>query len=403
MKKSLLMILICILWACASQDLRSQSSESLSSPQPPSKDTRPLNSTAGNATSTGEPVEKKSYKTIDDAYSAMKKNLSELPEESVKSAFELAVKTLKDHPNHVIANIVLFEAHLYKKNEEQVVELFNKLVRLTPETPELCIELGAVIAKLGKISEAMIQFQRSVELDPNYATGYYNLGRAYFMKRDFEQAIIAYKKTVELNPREHRAWNNLGWVYMAQKDFEHSMTSLKRAIQEKQDYPVAYLNLGMVYLLQKDLDNAEGMFKQYIELKPDDSEGYRNLSSVYQQKGKMDDAIQILRTFLQIKPDDIIAKNNLAVLLLSKARYGESVRLLKSIHNKNVNDPKFNKEVAKTLAVASYHLAEALTKREGKSKQAIDAYRDYLNLSDNLSEDLIKEIEMKIKRLENTI
>ena len=394
-------------WACASHDLKSQTTSNEPVHSSENRQTDRDTKTNENDSQVHQKQHKNnkqttfSFKNIDEAYLTMTKQLAELPEESVKSAFELAINTLKKDPEHVRANIVLFEAHLYKGNKEQIVEQFKRLISIRPKTPERCIELGTVIAKLGKIPEAMFMFQRSVDLDPNFSTGYYNLGRAYFMQHYYDKAIIAYKKTIELDPQEHRAWNNLGWVYMAQKNYEDCEFHLKKSIEVKKNYPVAHLNLGLAYIVQKKLDDAEQILKKYIELKPEDSEGYRNLSSVYQQKGDLDAAIQTLKNFLERKPDDIVAKNNLAVLLLSKAKYKESVRLLKSIKDKKVKDPKFKKEVLKTLAVASYHLAESLAKINGKHHQAIESYQDYLQFSENLSPKNIKSVKDKIKRLEN--
>jgi len=340
------------------------------------------------------------FENIDDAFMAMKKDLDNLPDDTVKSAFEIAVDILKKNPGHIRANIVLFNAHLYKANKEETVEQFKKLLALNPKTSESCIDLGTLLARLGKIPEAIAFFEKSVEITPDFAEGYYNLGRAYSINRQFDQAINAYLRNIEIEPKHYRAWNNLGWIYMIRKDFEKSLDHYNKAIEIKHDYSVAHLNLGTIYLLQKKYDLAEKKFKQYIEFRPDNPDGYKNLASVYQKKQQFDDAIAMFRKLLKLKPNDYLAMNNLAVLLLSKARYGESVKLLKHVYNANTINDKFKTEVKKSLAVATFHLAETLATHADKKSQAIQAYEDYLKYADNLSETVTKQVQDKISAIQ---
>ncbi|ETR72493.1 MAG: TPR repeat-containing protein [Candidatus Magnetoglobus multicellularis str. Araruama] len=240
MKKASAIIIVCLIIGCASQH----------------------SSTATNTLSQTHPEQSKEdasqikqqkvfYNNIDDAFNAMTHHLDKLSDDAVKSAFDLAVAELKKDPAHVRANIVLFKAHLYKANEDQVVEQFKKLIILTPKVSEECIELGTIFAQLGKISHAIRQFQASVDINPSFIPGYYNLGRAYFMKRHYEESIKAYEKTIELAPKHYRAWNNLGWIYMAKKDFKKATDMISNALEIKPDYAVAYMNLGTINLLQK--------------------------------------------------------------------------------------------------------------------------------------------------------
>jgi tetratricopeptide (TPR) repeat protein len=341
-----------------------------------------------------------SFKNIDDAYISMHKDLEELSDYSVRSAFELAVDVLKKEPTHVRANIVLFNAHLFKGNEDQVLEQFQKLISLNPKKSKSCIELGTLFAQLGKISEAIVLFQRSIELDPNCVEGYYNLGRAYSLKRQFDQSINAYKQNIKIDPEHYRAWNNLGWIYMLKKEYKKATEHFNKALEIKPDYSVSLINLGTISLLQKDYDLSEKQFKQYIELRPDDPDGYRNLASVYQKKNQLDDAINTFRELLKIKPDDYVGMNNLAVLLLSKARYGESVKLFREVYNAKQINIKFKNEVKNSLAVASFHLAETLATHADKKQQAVKAYEDYLTYSDNLPDKSIQQVKDKISALQ---
>jgi Flp pilus assembly protein TadD len=396
MKKANIILSIFLVLGCAGQNINTNLKTDTSSQQ--TQQTTHINHTQQNTHKSSQ--QSMAFENLDAAYMAMKNNLEKLTDDAVKSAFEMAVNVLKKDPGHIRANIIIFNAHLYKANKEQTVEQFQKLVTLTPKTSESCIDLGTLFARLGKIPEAIIFFKRSVEIDPDYVEGYYNLGRAYSLNRQFDQAIDAYHKNTELDPKHYRAWNNLGWIYMIRKDFVKSSKHFNKAIEIKNDYSVAYLNLGTINLLQEKYDIAEKNFKQYIELKPGKPDGYKNLATVYQKKEQFDDAIAMFRKLLKLTPDDYLAMNNLAVLLLSKARYGESVKLLKRVYNANTKNDRFKAEVKKTLAVATFHLAETLATDSDKKEQAIKAYENYLKYADNISDTATQEVKDKISALQ---
>ena len=385
MKKASIILIICFVLGCAGRNLNTQETTIQNQKENTPLDTNQQNMIFGN---------------IDEAYIGMDKDLEKLSDEAVRSAFEMAVDTLKKDPGHTRANIVLFNAHVYKSNQKQVLEQYKKLIALKPETSASCVELGSLFARLGKISEAIVFFERSVELDPNFVEGYYNLGRALTLNRQLDQAITAYNKNIKLDPKHYRAWNNLGWIYMIQKDYEPAEKHFNKALEIKPDYDVAHSNLGNLSLLQQDYALAVKQFKQYIDLKPDDPEGYRKLASAYQNNQQLDDAITTFRELLKHKPDDYVAMNNLAILLLSQARFGESVRLLTDVYNARHVNKKLKNEVKKALALASFQLAETLATHIDKKQQAIKAYEDYLKYSNHLSEARTQQVQEKISALQ---
>ena len=72
---------------------------------------------------------------------------------------------------------------------------------------------GAELVKQGKLDEAIVEFQRAVELDPDYTAAHLNLGYVYERSGRFEESITEYRKTIALEPTNFSACNNLGVLY----------------------------------------------------------------------------------------------------------------------------------------------------------------------------------------------
>jgi tetratricopeptide (TPR) repeat protein len=56
---------------------------------------------------------------------------------------------------------------------------------------------------------------------------------------------------VQLNPNDANAYSNLGAIYLELKDFENTVGSCSRAIQINPNNLVAYYNRGVAYMMLK--------------------------------------------------------------------------------------------------------------------------------------------------------
>lgn len=82
----------------------------------------------------------------------------------------------------------------FGQNAEQFSLLANQQATvLDPTNPNLYINQGGVYYQLGKWDDAIRQFQISINLKPDLANAYYNLGHALEQKGDLENALIQYQ------------------------------------------------------------------------------------------------------------------------------------------------------------------------------------------------------------------
>src|SRR6185369_11042469 len=59
---------------------------------------------------------------------------------------------------------------------------------------------GDVLADERKYDDAIRQYQKTLELDPNFPTGHYFLARAYEAKGSYEEALKEYAASVQQDP-----------------------------------------------------------------------------------------------------------------------------------------------------------------------------------------------------------
>ena len=96
--------------------------------------------------------------------------------------------------------------------------------------------------------EAITCYKKATELDPAFASAYYNLGIIYAAKGLLDEAVSAYKKVLTINPDYYAARNNLATAYITIGMFDEAITELKQVLASNPDLPHAHFNLGECYL-----------------------------------------------------------------------------------------------------------------------------------------------------------
>ena len=161
---------------------------------------------------------------------------------------------------------------------------------------------GLSAADKGDFDKAIQNYDKAIELKPDFFGAYNNRGVAYGEKHDFDKAIKDFTTAIELKPDFFGAYNNRGVAYGEKHDFDKAIQNYDKAIEIKPDYTEAYNNRGFAYDEKHDFDKAIQNYDKAIEIKPDYAEAYNNRAIAYSGKGDFDKAIKDFTTAIEIKP-----------------------------------------------------------------------------------------------------
>ena len=128
--------------------------------------------------------------------------------------------------------------------------------------------MGFMLQRLVRPKDAEQAFRKVVELQPDYAEGYNNLGAILKDLLQFDQAITAFRQAIKLKADFPGAYHNLGRVLALSSDLEGSLGAYEKAIQLDPNYAPTILRLvelrqtvcrwdGLQELIAKALDTIE--------------------------------------------------------------------------------------------------------------------------------------------------
>jgi tetratricopeptide (TPR) repeat protein len=185
--------------------------------------------------------------------------------------------------------------------------------------------LGIALFKTGNVDEAMVHYQKALEIKPDFAEAHNNLGNFLFQKGSVDEAMVHYQKALEINPDYAEAHYNLGYALLKMGNVDEAIAHLQKALQINPDYAEAHNNLGYALIQKGSVDEATAHFQKALQINPDYADAHNNLGNMLLEKGSVDEAIIHFQKALQIKPDFTEAHKNLSNALLQKGRVDEAI------------------------------------------------------------------------------
>ena len=113
----------------------------------------------------------------------------------------------QDPPSEQLQSIVnLFTQRRLKQALSESSQMLEKF----PNSVILFNIVGASNAELRQFDAAIESYKKALEIKPDYAEAYYNMGNALKDKDDPEAAIDSYKQALKIKPNYAEAYNNMG-------------------------------------------------------------------------------------------------------------------------------------------------------------------------------------------------
>lgn len=137
-------------------------------------------------------------------------------------------KAIELNPNYVPAYVGLGDAYYQKRRSfNQAATQYQKAVELAPSA-QLHNYLGTALNYQGYYQKAVNQFKKAIELNPNYAPAYMNLGITYFYMKQFANTISSQQKAIALNPNNPEAYFFLAQGYERQNKSAQAISNYKK-------------------------------------------------------------------------------------------------------------------------------------------------------------------------------
>jgi tetratricopeptide (TPR) repeat protein/glycosyltransferase involved in cell wall biosynthesis len=291
---------------------------------------------------------------------------------------------------------------------ELAIQQYLQQAKLEPNSPGIQVNLGSLYARQQQWQQAILHYQKAIDLNPNLAVAYRNLARAYqkigdvqkatsllykgyslepakvsgadhlrlgqtlMQHRQIQPAIACYRRAIQLDPSLTEAYLSLGALALQQRNFKGAIALYQKALQQDGKNAAAYLALGKALAQEQNWSKALLAYRRAIELQPDLGDAWHELGNALNQQEQYKEAIVAYRRAISLQPDFSWSYHNLGDVYFKLEQWEEAAA--------------FFRQAIKLKAdfVWSHQNLGDASSKQGLWSEAIAAYRQALALQPDL-------------------
>ncbi len=160
------------------------------------------------------------------------------------------------------------------------------------------------------------EFKRTIELNPNYATGYRWHLRYLLAAGRLEEALAESKRAEELEPLSLVTSSVVGLDFYLARQYDQAIEQLRAVLDRDASFPQAYLYLGWAYEQKGMLEEAIAEFQKGSRLSGDDPPMVSALGHAYAVSGGKDQAQKVIVELKQLSGRRYVAPFEIAVIYI---------------------------------------------------------------------------------------
>jgi tetratricopeptide (TPR) repeat protein len=151
---------------------------------------------------------------------------------------------------------------------KQQLAYYQQMVKEKSDDPQERVNLGFSYFQLGRVDEAILNYEVALQIDPGFYPAYLNLGYAYYKKKEYDEALEAFNHAARLNPGDYKAHLNLGIVFTDLNMFEQAVSSFDRAFMIRKTAADVHYYSGRLFEAMGDEEGAVTSYQEAVRFDP---------------------------------------------------------------------------------------------------------------------------------------
>jgi len=204
---------------------------------------------------------------------------------------------------------------------EEALAVFDKAVQLRPDDAELWKQLGGALAALDRRDEALAVYQHVLKLDPHHFEAAHASALLLQEMQRFGDALVYFDMCVEWLPDNVATLLSRARILRALDRYEDCLADYRRLHALAPDDATICNNIGNALLALDRCEEGLAWFDRALELAPDHVEVLNNKGIALCRLHRLDEAIGVYARASRLDPNDGRSAWQLAHLHLQTGDY----------------------------------------------------------------------------------
>ncbi len=285
-----------------------------------------------------------------------------------------ATGTMKNDP-HIMRET---ERYLFLKGRyAEAARVGEQAVQKLPRDRDAAVYLGYSLYNLGRYDDVLslvTQYEARLPKEPNFPL---LAGHVHRQNQLLQQAIDDFSRALQKDPNMVEALVNRGFVRNDMQDAQNAIHDFEPAIKANPENAIAHLGLAFSYLQMHRSRQALDQIKEAQKRTPDSGAIHLAMATAYRQMRMMSKAEKEYRVALKFAPDDLKLHMALADTLYHARRYNQAIGEWNNALTLSPGDPLILASLAASHAQLK-HRAETFKYIQQAEAQAPDQSAIYL-------------------------
>lgn len=282
--------------------------------------------------------------------------------------------------------------YLEQGQPDIAIDLLQKALWLKND-PQIRAHLGKAYHKQGNDGMAIAEYQRAIELDPEYLGAYFDLASLHARINMFKESLSDLARARALDPQESDAeLRKLRFEYAVslsndaidlykRGDAEGALAKLRESIAQSPNFVLPYGLLGDISLRRNLYKEAIGYYSKAAELGIKDPMVFNNMGICYMRLEDYVHGAACLKKAHEMAPSNVGILYGLAGTLRDNGQGEQALVLFRELVSRQYDYPGVHNDIA--------HLDEKLGQPEDAKKEfGIEAGLDQMKLEKNQNDDV---------------
>jgi tetratricopeptide (TPR) repeat protein len=230
-------------------------------------------------------------------------------------------QSLAANPEHADSLYLMGLLSLHAEQYDLAVEWIVRAIRQNPKT-EYLSTLGTTLQHQGRYDDALKTFDKAVQLKPDDAGLWKDLGNVLVALERPADAVLSYQQALKLDPRDWDAANRCGALLHRLGRLEEALAHFKLYDQLQPNVALAMRTRCLFDL--KRFDEALADNRRAQALDPTNPDTCNNIGIALQTLGRDEEALPWFDRALELRPNYPVASNNKATALIKMHRFDEA-------------------------------------------------------------------------------
>lgn len=218
----------------------------------------------------------------------IERNQAEQGSEKLNEALKILEDVIKADPKSIAGN--LYTAYIYTEKADldetnkteylnKAVEYFGK-VSLKDYDLEDLQKLAKVNSSLKNFDEADKYFKMAVVKDSTDYETYYEWGKSLYKAEKYEEALVKFQKSIDLGNTNEFATLYKGFCYYTQKKYLEAIPEFQSVTNTDPKFVMAYEFLARAYRFANKNEESIKVYEQILQLDPENKEAVEMIKAL---------------------------------------------------------------------------------------------------------------------------